>query len=87
MNPKWEFDCPLCKKHVVTEHSIDTIKFYIGSTTNCPLCDGIVLINPDLTCSDFGQYLVDAYKGAGVNTTKEEALGNYVEVPENESSK
>lgn len=86
MEPKWEFDCPLCKKHIISTKTIEEVRPYIHGTTVCPACNGVILINPDFTCSDFGEYLVGVYKGMGVNTSKEEALHNYVEVATNENS-
>ena len=80
MSDWWKWTCPLCKQDVKEDIPIETVKLYIGGTHNCPKCDGLVLINEDLTCSDFGDLLVNTYKSAGCDVTKEQAVGNYVEV-------
>ena len=79
-NNSWIWVCPICHNTIHDSHSLDTIQDYVGATYNCPECGGDVLIQKDFTCIDFGDYLVNAYKSMGVNVSKNEALGNYIEV-------
>ena len=75
---KWIWTCPICKTKMKEDLPLDEVRQYIGATHDCPYCGGTVLINKDLTCSDFGEYLVQQYASMGHHVTKEQALGNYV---------
>lgn len=77
---KWEYVCPICKNEIVENHSIEVVKQYVGATHDCPKCDGLLMIEEDLSCSDFGEELVKRYEEAGVETTKEQATSNYIEI-------
>ena len=54
-------------------------KYGIGASHNCPNCSGLLIINEDLTCSDFGEKLVNCYKEMGVDVSKEEASSIYID--------
>lgn len=78
-NDKWVWQCPICKTKMREDRPISEVRSYIGATHDCPYCGGTVIINEDLTVSDFGTQLVDSYNSMGLKVTKEEALGNFVE--------
>lgn len=86
MSKLWEYECPICKKHIISNLTVDEIKPFAGATTDCPACNGELLIDKDLTVKDFGEHLVNTYKSVGLNVSKEDALGNYIEIPENKEN-
>lgn len=75
----WKYVCPICNKNIMENYEIETIKEHIGATHDCPECNGLLMIEEDLTCSDFGNELVNRYKEIGVNVTKEQATGTYID--------
>lgn len=75
----WNFTCPICGEEVPTDYTIDEVKDCIGFTTDCYKCGGLLMINDDLTCRDFGKELAQSYKDYGIDVTPEQAAGNYVE--------
>ena len=79
-NNQWTWICPLCGKEITEDYTVDEVKEYIGATHDCPECGGTVQIMEDLTCSDFGEYLVKAYAEMGVTVSKEDACNSYIEV-------
>ena len=82
---KWILKCPCCGKATKSQrYSANRIRNeFIGATLECPRCNAGLIINKDLTCSDFGQYLVEAYKRAGCKFTREQALSSCLELLEN----
>lgn len=76
----WEWVCPCCNTEFKSECSVDFIKDHIGSTTDCPECDALLIINDDLTCSDFGEELVRRYAEAGVTISKEKAINSCIRI-------
>lgn len=51
---RWKYTCPICKNKVEEKYTQPYIKKgWIGATHNCPCCGGLLIINKDLTCSDF----------------------------------
>lgn len=75
----WTYICPLCKQEVAQEYDIETIKDYVGATHDCGNCSGLLMIEEDLTVSDFGAALVERYSEMGVDVSKETATGSFVE--------
>ena len=54
----WKWTCPICKKEIEEDFELDYIKNEcVGCTHDCPECGGLVLINEDGLCSDFGATL------------------------------
>ena len=81
---RWKYTCPICKKKVEEKYTQPYIKKgWIGATHNCPCCGGLLIINKDLTCSDFGDELVMRYKEMGINVSKEKATSTYITVKSN----
>jgi uncharacterized C2H2 Zn-finger protein len=80
-NNKWSFICPCCKEENQSSFSRRKIRANFGATINCPKCGSVLKIEKDYTCSDFGEYLVERYKEAGVQPvpTKEESIKSYIE--------
>ena len=77
---KWSYVCPICNQNVVEDYTEDEVKDYIGATHDCPKCNGLLRINEDLSCSDFGEELVERYKEMGLDITKDDATHSYIEV-------
>lgn len=75
---KWNYICEICKNNIVEDHDIEVVKEHIGATHDCPKCDGLLIINENLTVSDFGNILVERYRQLGLDVTKEEATGTYM---------
>jgi predicted RNA-binding Zn-ribbon protein involved in translation (DUF1610 family) len=75
----WKWTCPVCGKEIEENYTIEEIKEYIGATHDCPECGGLVMIEKDCTCSDFGKELVRRYSEMGLNVSKEEASNSYIE--------
>ena len=78
---KWKFTCPICGKEIETDSEESYIKDnYIGATTDCPECDGLLKIEEDLTCIDMGKYLSKIYKDEwGLDVSPETAANSYIE--------
>ena len=77
----WEYICPICGKTVKEKYTESFIRNgYIGATHDCPYCGGLLMIEDDLTCSDFGEELVRCYDEMGVKVSKEEATGSYITI-------
>ena len=75
---RWKWICPVCKKEIEEEYTVDEVRDYVGATHNCPECNGLVMIEEDLTCSDFGNELVKRYADMGLNVSKEEASNSHI---------
>ena len=75
----WKYFCPICNEEVATTHSLETVKAHIGSTCDCINCNGLLMIEEDLTVSDFGEELVKRYSSLGITVSKKEATGTFVE--------
>ena len=78
MNENWTYTCPICKKQIVEKYSEDFVKEYIGATHDCPNCNGLLMINEDLSVKDFGAELVNSYKELGIDVTEEEATSSFI---------
>jgi len=76
---KWKYMCPLCNESVTTKHSVGVAEAHIGATHECVNCGGLLMIEADLTVSDFGAKLVRRYEELGVSVSKEEATGTFIE--------
>ena len=79
-NKQWEYVCPVCNCNIVEKYKVKEIKEYVGATHDCPKCNGLLMIQEDLTCSDFGEELTRRYEELGVKATKEEATSSFIEV-------
>lgn len=78
---RWEYRCHICGNKIKEPYTQPFIKNrYIGATHNCPKCGGLLVINEDLSCSDFGEILQKRYKEMGLNVSKEQATGTYINV-------
>jgi len=75
----WEYVCPLCNERVKTKHDLETANGHIGSTLDCQLCQGLLIIEDDLSVTDFGEVLVKRYAEAGLEVSKEQATGSFIE--------
>ena len=78
----WKWTCPMCGKEIYEELSLKVVKEYIGATHDCPECGGLVMIEEDLTCTNFAKELSCRYAEMGLIVSPEEAVGNYIELTE-----
>lgn len=76
----WKWTCPVCGAEITENHTIEEVKKHVGATHDCPKCGGLVMIEKDCTCSDFGAELVKRYAKMGANVSKEEASNSYIEI-------
>lgn len=76
----WRYKCPICGGDVMEEYDIETVKAYVGATHDCASCGGLLMIEKDLSVSDFGNELVKRYKEMGIDVSKEEAAGTYIDL-------
>jgi hypothetical protein len=53
---------------------------HIGATIDCSSCDALLKLNKDLTCSDFGEELVDIYHHMGLDVSKANAQNSYIDL-------
>lgn len=74
----WNYICPVCGEHIQENYSVEEIAEYVGATHDCPNCGGLLRIQEDLSCYDFGKELVESYAALGIDTSIEEAAGCYV---------
>ena len=77
---KWNYKCPICGNDIQEDYSEEEIKKYIGATHDCPNCGGLLMIEEDLSCADFGKELSRRYAEMGINVSPEEASGSYIEI-------
>jgi len=75
----WKYKCPICGEIITEDYTIDIVKDYIGATHDCPKCDGLLMIEKDLSVSEFGNELVHRYNELGVDVSKEDATGTFIE--------
>jgi len=78
-NEVWAYICPICNEQITTKHSLEVAKSHIGATHDCLNCNGLLMIEEDLTVSDFGEVLVRRYSEMGVTVSKEQATGTFIE--------
>ena len=57
----WNWTCPICGKRITEDYEVEEIKEYVGATHECPECNGVLMIEDDCTCSDFGKELEKRY--------------------------
>lgn len=74
----WEYDCPVCEKHVKTGHTLDTIANAVGFTYDCNECGHTIQIEENYAVSDFGKALVESYRDYGISVSREEAESSYM---------
>lgn len=75
----WKYSCAICGKTITEDYSLEEVKEAVGATHNCPECNGLLLIQDDLTVIDFGNVLVNSYKEVGIEVDKETAVNSFVE--------
>lgn len=86
----WKWKCPVCNKEIEEDFDLDYIKKEcVGCTHDCPECGGLVLINDNGICTDFGAVLkrvsdqIDEMEKNGEIVLDEET-DEYVEVKQND---
>ena len=78
---KWNYICPICNQNIIEDYEVEEVKDYIGATHNCPKCNGLLKIEQDLSCSDFGKELAQTYSEYyGRDVSIEEASKSYIEI-------
>ena len=75
----WKYTCAICGKTITEDYTIEEVRDAVGATHNCLDCNGLLLIQDDLTVIDFGKVLVDRYKEVGIEVDEETATNSYIE--------
>lgn len=81
----WEYQCPVCDNWFYNEgYTTEDIKNrWVGATTDCIHCDALLLINEDLTCSDFNEVfkkdMEEYHKKHGRNVEVNDSDLSYIE--------
>lgn len=57
----WKYICPVCNRAIEEAYTLDEVREYVGATHDCPECGGLLMIEKDLTCSDFGTQMIKEY--------------------------
>jgi hypothetical protein len=86
----WKWKCPICGQDIEEDFDVKYIhNECVGCTHDCPECGGLVLINENGICTDFGSVLervanqIDEMEKNG-EIEFDENVGEYVEVKKQE---